>query len=62
VPQLGVHGRGKGSDRYGSHVAIEMAASLAERDIAVVSGGAYTTKSQLRAQRLSDLGRPVMTM
>jgi hypothetical protein len=45
---------------YGKHVAIELAAVLAERGIGVVSGGAYTTKSQLRAQPLSDLGRPVL--
>jgi DNA processing protein len=25
---------------YGNHVAVEMAASLAERDVTVVSGGA----------------------
>jgi DNA processing protein len=42
---------------YGNHVAIEMAAAVAERGAGVVSGGAYTTKYQLRAQRLGALGR-----
>ena len=31
---------------YGNHVAVEMAAVLAERGIGVVSGGAYATKYQ----------------
>jgi DNA processing protein len=47
---------------YGQHVAIELAAVLPEKGVGIVSGGAYTTKSQLRAQRLSDLGRPVLPM
>jgi DNA processing protein len=32
---------------YGQHVAIELAAALAEKDIGVISGGAYSTNSQL---------------
>jgi DNA processing protein len=32
---------------YGSHVAVEMAAVLAEHGVGVVSGGAYRTLSQL---------------
>jgi DNA processing protein len=31
---------------YGSHVAVEMAAVLAEHGVGVVSGGAYATKTQ----------------
>jgi DNA processing protein len=31
---------------YGNHVAIELAAAVAERGIGVVSGGAYATKTQ----------------
>ncbi|MGB6453137.1 MAG: DNA-processing protein DprA [Streptosporangiaceae bacterium] len=31
---------------YGNHVAVEMAATLAERGTATVSGGAYATKYQ----------------
>ena len=34
---------------YGQHVAIELAAVLAERDVGVVSGGAYGTNSQQRS-------------
>jgi DNA processing protein len=34
---------------YGNHVAIEMAAYLAEEGVTVVSGGAYATKSQQRS-------------
>src|SRR5215472_3644235 len=34
---------------YGQHVAIELAAVLAEKGLGVVSGGAYTTNSQQRA-------------
>jgi len=30
---------------YGEHVATEMAAALAERGFAVISGGAYSTKT-----------------
>ena len=33
---------------YGNHVAIEMAATLAERGVAIVSGGAKETNSQRR--------------
>jgi DNA processing protein len=44
---------------HGNHVALEMAATLAGRGVSVISGGAYTTNSQLRAQRLCDLGPPV---
>jgi DNA processing protein len=46
---------------YGNHVAIEMAATLAERAVAVVSGGAYATKYQLCAPQKgwpSDLPGP----
>jgi DNA processing protein len=32
---------------YGQHVAVELAAVLAERGVATVSGGAYATKTQL---------------
>jgi DNA processing protein len=34
---------------YGNHVALEMAAILAEHGVSVVSGGAYATKTQQRA-------------
>ncbi len=44
---------------YGQHVAIELAAVLAERGVATVSGGAQATKSPLRA--LVMLGRPLGT-
>jgi DNA processing protein len=46
---------------YGNHVAVEMAAVLAERGIGVVSGGAYATKYQLCAPQKgwpSDLPGP----
>ncbi len=36
---------------YGNHVAIEMAASLAERGVAVVSGGALRNRRQLAPGR-----------
>jgi DNA processing protein len=32
---------------YGQHVAIEMAAVLAEKGVGIISGGAYATKTQL---------------
>jgi hypothetical protein len=34
---------------YGNHVALEMAATLAERGVSVISGGAYTTDYRLCA-------------
>jgi DNA processing protein len=44
---------------YGQHVAIELAAVLAERGVGVISGGAYAMNSQrrapLRRDRLHDL-------
>jgi DNA processing protein len=36
---------------YGQHVAIELAAVLAENGIGIVSGGAYGTKSRQRSQQ-----------
>jgi DNA processing protein len=36
---------------YGNHVAVEMAAVLAEHRVGVVSGGAYSTKPTRRAPR-----------
>jgi DNA recombination-mediator protein A len=41
---------------YGQHVAIQMAAALAERGWCVISGGAYITKT-LSACTLGSLGR-----
>jgi DNA processing protein len=38
---------------YGNHVAIELAAALAERGVGVVSGGAQATKSQLRSPSIA---------
>ena len=43
---------------YGQHVAIELAALLAERGVGVVSGGAYATKTQRRAPL--PLARPTL--
>jgi DNA processing protein len=34
---------------YGQHVGIELAAALAEKDVGVISGGAYGTNSQQRS-------------
>jgi antitoxin YefM len=42
---------------YGNHVAVEMAAVLAEHDVGVVSGGAYGTKThRVRTTSAASLG------
>jgi DNA processing protein len=46
---------------YGQHVALELAAVLAEHGLVTVSGGAYGTETQLaRTAYSSAAGRPVM--
>jgi DNA processing protein len=46
---------------YGQHVAIELAAVLAERGVATVTGGAYATKTQqARTWVWGDAHRPVV--
>jgi hypothetical protein len=43
--QLGCHRGSRAATDYGQHVAIELAALLAEKGVATVSGGAYGTLS-----------------
>jgi DNA processing protein len=51
VNSVGIVGS-RAATGYGQHVAIELAAVLAENGVGVISGGAYGTKSQLRAPSL----------